>query len=337
MIPPNKPNKSRRRVQRIARWVTFLVLFSFVMGSVIIGGLSFRSGSVQKTPSPVNTPGPSPSLLDEVKRWEEAVKLNPKDPFSLRNLARAQLERGNLPAARSAVDRAMKLSPGDLLNFELAGQIALREGKADQAIGYFKKVVGFSPHDPVLLFELAQALDFLAKPKEAKKYFKEIISIRPNSMEGIRARLFLLKQAMYEKQYGKAEEQAMALHTLFPKDSEILVRLGEIFEQEKKFSQAILYYEKARSNRPKDLLLSSHLAGVYSKAGKPEQAAALWTEVIQKNANDPEPKFELALIDKKLGKKNEAKDLLERALNEAKSRKNQALQNKVEKELKDFS
>lgn len=330
-----KPTKSQSRSQRTAQWVTFVVLFCFVMGSVVIGGLSFRSGQSIQIPPTKGSAAPRTSPKENpVHHWQEVVALNPKDPFALRNLARAWVNEGKFSEARKAAQDALLLSPADLLTLELQGQIAQKQGNIEEATGYFKKAVKRNPEDHMLLFELAQSLTVSGKHEEAAKYYERVIAIKPESPEGIRSRLALLNAAMYEKKFDEAKKQAFALYRMAPGDPRLLLRIGEIYEAQNQLPQALLYYERVRKAEPRDAYLSAHLAELYAKTGNESRASSLWLELIQNDKNAPEPKLRLALIDKKIGKKEEAKDLLERALKDVEKQKNDGLKSEILNALK---
>lgn len=238
------------------------------MGSVIIGGLSFRSGRMAQSPPVQNLRGLSPKIAngeDEVRRWQAAANATPNDPWVFRNLARALAAQGKFPDAEKAAQKALALSPQNDLNFELLGEIKAREGKVSEAVSFFKKAVKTRPKDPALLFELAETLTKSGKDDEAAAYYKAIVAANPQSIEGVRSRLALLDLDFYQKKYEEAKVQALALLALAPKEPRLLIKLGEIFEAEKKLPEAISYYEKAKQISPNDPELLRHLAELHSK------------------------------------------------------------------------
>lgn len=142
--------------------ITLVVLFSFIAGSIIVGGLSFRSIKAPKTPAAPR----EPQAQDALQSWREAAKQNPRDPFILRNLSRALLENGKIAEAKETLAKAKALSPNDPLNEELAGLIALAEKNPGEAVVAFKKALSLKPKDPIFEFELAQAMKLeKAKPR----------------------------------------------------------------------------------------------------------------------------------------------------------------------------
>jgi len=140
--------------------------------------------------------------------------------------------------------------------------------------------------------------------------------------------------ALQSHDYAEARKMAKALYQAAPDIPDTLRLLGLVAEQEKHPAEALLYYEKVLKKNPDDLTLMSTMAHLYGDAGKNDQAAAFFMELIKKDPTNPENKYELALIDKKIEKNAEAKDLLERSMKEAETGKNELLKKKIEAALK---
>lgn len=151
MLSQHNP-KTRKWLQII----TLLVMLSFLAGILIVGGLSFRSGPPKQTPANPRS-AVTTAARDELRQWEEAAKQNPRDPFVLRGLTRAQLENGEISEAKNTLAKAARLSGTDPLNEELFGLIALSEGNPKEAAAAFKKALELKPKDAIFQFELSQA------------------------------------------------------------------------------------------------------------------------------------------------------------------------------------
>jgi len=315
----------------MVRVVTIIILFSFVTGSIIVGGLSFRSSQNLKTPS--TTPA-TDNADDEIGRWQEAVKLNPQDPFALRNLARAEMRAGKFPEAKKALEEAVKYSPKDPLTYELLGQLSLAMGKGADGVAQFQKALALKPGDVMLTYELALAYSLFGDPASALTYYRQVVQKTPRSKEGLNARFAMVGIYKEQGNFKNAEKEALNLEASFPNNPQIISTLVDIYEKEKDWRKAIFNAEKLRKLEPSDTTLAIRLAGFYEKSGDWMEAQKIWADLISKSPQNPDYKYQMAVTDKKTGKNAEAKDLLERAQQEATEEKNKTLIQKIEAEVK---
>lgn len=329
-MPEKEAKKSRTRFQKTVQWVTILILFSFVTGSIIVGGLSFRSSQNVKTPSPVNSEAKG---ADEIKRWKEAAKLNTNDPFTLRNLARAQMQAEKLSDAQKTLLSAEKKSPNDPLTLELLGQLYLALGKGKEAVGQFMKALKAKPDDIMLNYETALSYSLFGDEERALPYYEKAAQRGGNSREGLSARFAILQIYLRQGDFKKAETIGLSLEKAIPGNPKILQSLVDVFNHEKKWAEALTCQEKLKNAEP-STENTVRLADLYMKNRNPAEAGKIWLDLISKNPNNPSYKYELALVDKKTGKSAEAKDLLNRALKEAAGEHDEALKEKIEAKLR---
>lgn len=326
---------SSNRFQKVSQYVVLFVLFCFIVGSIIVGGISSRYSKGTDLPAPNREASPE-SQDQDLQRWEEAVKLNPKDAFAYRNLARAALRAGNGEKARKALSTAVKLSPREPMNYELLGQMALGEGKAKEAVEHYKKALRLSPKNPAVEFSLAMAYDMAGKQGEARELYEKFASksTDPN-LSGL-ARRALLAMALRTHNEKEIRKQAMALYQISPEEPGVLEIMAEVESKQKHTAQALAFYEKARKLDPENASLESKIARLYYEQGNHERSALEWEALVKKHPHEPDYKYGLALADKKLNKRGEARDLLERALKEAEERQDKDLKKKIEQALAGF-
>ena len=110
--------------------------------AVLLGGCSvLRAPS--EPPSPPSSPPPSPSMQPPAQPSPDRAA-TPQQPTARENhlspatrslvtQARAQVARGDLPAASSTLDRAMRIEPNNPLLWVELGRLRLAESNAHQA------------------------------------------------------------------------------------------------------------------------------------------------------------------------------------------------------------
>ncbi|EQB08260.1 hypothetical protein L288_07875, partial [Sphingobium quisquiliarum P25] len=85
------------------------------------------------------------------------ARIGSNDALLMTDLARAALETGDLPAARSYAAHAYRLLPGSPVTADAYGWVLLANGERQPAIDLLEKAVALAPAHPVLRAHLAQA------------------------------------------------------------------------------------------------------------------------------------------------------------------------------------
>lgn len=165
-------SKKSSKSKKFIYLVSLFVLFSFIVGSFIMGGISFYTMKEEERSRPSSSPNPLFPPNRSLKEWEEEARRFPRDSFILHRYAQVLLGTGKLDEAEKAAKKAVKLAPGDPLNYELLGQIQLERGQAQEAIEQIRKALRLKPDNPVFQFELTQAEE-AAKKNEARHILRK--------------------------------------------------------------------------------------------------------------------------------------------------------------------
>jgi superkiller protein 3 len=84
--------------------------------------------------------------------------LDPQSPSPHRNLAAAQLERGDISEAAAQAARAIALRPDDAASHDLLGVAFLAQQKVEEAVSEFQESLRLDPTDTDVQAHLQQAL-----------------------------------------------------------------------------------------------------------------------------------------------------------------------------------
>lgn len=115
------------------------------------------------------------------ERYRAAV---PDDEVVERKIARAQLLRGDLAAARDLAAAGGDASPEDLYNL---GEVAFSEGAADAAAGWYEKSAAADPDWPPPVFKLGMVALNRGDLEGAKALFRQVVDLAPDSEEAAQA------------------------------------------------------------------------------------------------------------------------------------------------------
>src|SRR5260370_36491797 len=89
------------------------------------------------------------------------------------------IEKGDLPAARAAFEKAVQLTPGSADAQNMLGQVMLLQGDVQGAIPHFRTVTKLKPTLPVAHAYLAQALESNRQMEDAIPEFRVAVQLAP--------------------------------------------------------------------------------------------------------------------------------------------------------------
>lgn len=81
-----------------------------------------------------------------------------------------------------------------------------------------------------------------------------------------------------------------------PKDSAILVKLGNVYYDHKFWSDAIRYYQQALDLRPNDIDVRTDMGTAYYYSGFPDKAIEQFNQVLKISPNYPNTLFNLGIV-----------------------------------------
>jgi TonB family protein len=194
----------------------------------------------------------------------------------------AALASGNEAAARASLDEALKERTDFALGAILYGDLAADKGHLESAIAFYKRAIEVQPDRHDARFALGSAYFRLGREKDPK-YFRE-------ALEAFR----LVTEANPESPDGWSH---MGL---------VLGNMGRTADAEAMYRKAI---EKA----PEDPFLYDGLATVYARKNMNEQAEENWRRAVSLNPGYGPAVIELAALDARTGRLDQALTVLENA------------------------
>lgn len=88
------------------------------------------------------------------------------------------------------------------------------------------------------------------------------------------------------RDYSEAEKVLMEAYDLDPSNAYILVGLGDLYREQKKFSKAIEYYEKILSLEDKNVFALRGVGDAHRGKNQHEQAISYWKRYLECNEDD---------------------------------------------------
>ncbi|MBI1956436.1 MAG: tetratricopeptide repeat protein [Acidobacteria bacterium] len=260
-----------------------------------------------------------------VQALETYLTLQPDDYRAEFNLAYAVSLLGRRAEAirryRNVLSREKDLAPAHLN----LGILLLEDGNAAEAAEHLRVVVEQQPNNAKASFPLAQALSALHRTEEARALYERLLSLQPDNAPAHLALGKLLAEtdpAVAEKHLRRAieldpslEEARLLLATVLetraaqgadtleeaatiyrqtldthPQRHDIRVRLGQVYTQQKRFSEAAKQWEMVRAAGDASPELAQALLQVYlqSPGGEKEKALPVVQEILAQDPGNPE-------------------------------------------------
>lgn len=215
----------------------------------------------------------------------EALKLAPESPAILNNLGNHYVAEGKAGLAAKAFRQVVALQPDAAnANLQLA-RISLAAGQAGMALEYLGHVPGSMKMQPDVELLNAEALHQAGKGHEAEELLQKMTEKAgddphiPYSVGMTFVRWQLYPQAV------ESLDRALALA---PTDFDVLSNLGVALIHTGDLDRAAEMFRDALRERPDDVDTLYHLAAVYMRQGRPEDAIRPLVQAHHLAANRPE-------------------------------------------------
>jgi tetratricopeptide (TPR) repeat protein len=264
------------------------------------GGSSSTANQKQSSGAPQSGTSQSDSSQDSSIGWGSSIDV-------ARNARAAQdaLKRNDYPAAVAFAERAAKSAPQNAELWFLLGYAARLEGHYPASVDAYQRGLKIQRNSVRGLAGLAQTFAKMGRVAEAEQLLKRVVEENPKDANSLQlagelmlnsdpdqALEFLKKADMLQasphtdlliahayERLGKPDEFAHYLNRArnrAPKDPEVLRAVAGQFRDQGQYDAAISALQSIPS---KDTDVQAELAYTYQLAGKPQEAAAIYTRL----------------------------------------------------------
>jgi putative PEP-CTERM system TPR-repeat lipoprotein len=188
------------------------------------------------------------------------------------------LTAGALLMAGAAPAQEFRTEPSQFMEAKLAAS----EGHFDQALSLIDKVIATNPGDPVLLFERASMLLDAGKVDRGETELRKVVTLKPDFYDAQR----LLGRMMLD-------------------------RAGN---DQTKITEALEHLRAAFRIYPDDLPTGMAISQIYLSTGRPAEAEKVLAQMLERAPDQRALNYTYAQVLTKLGRGNESKQYLERAV-----------------------
>ena len=262
-----------------------------------------------------------PELRKAIEYFNQAIAKDPNyalayvglaDSYLLLSSYAAVSQADSLPPARSALKRALELDDSLAEAHASSGLLATLELDLDRGIDELKRAVELKPNYATAHHWLALALMSIGQFDSAFAEAKKALALDPLSLI-INADFSWMYFSA--RRYNEAEAQARKTLEIDPGFFLAHYYLGQIYQFQRRFPEAISEFQKAfdLTNDPYPLAM---LGQIYARTGKSEEARKILVRLNQEAKSRYVAPYATALVLTALGEKERAIDELERGYRE---------------------
>lgn len=216
---------------------------------------------------------------DAVTKFNEVLRLDPKNHAALYVLSKIAFESGNMDKSIEYAQNAVKLDPTNEYYYQYLAEAKAEKNDFEGAAKVYEQIVKLRPRDYDYYYDWAYMLSKAGKYKEALEAYTIL-----EQKTGVSEELIFQKQPLWMK-LGKVDEcvaDVEKLIKLYPEDMRYVGLIGEIYEANKQYDKAIQTYQRLLSNDPNNAYAMLGIAEMYRKKGN-NALKDEWTQKVFNN------------------------------------------------------
>src|SRR5437764_1757960 len=220
--------------------------------------------------------GQPETVAKAIEQYREIHRLDPSDAESALWLARLYRLKNEHDKAEQVLRSILKTDPENEPAVEQLTQLLMDEGKSAEAVTLLEGITAHSP-SAVLLDLLGDAYTQthdLAKAEAAYRKAMELDPSEPSHQPGLGQTL------LAEEKYSEALKVYQKLSDVMPDDSDVYLRIAQIFRELHQLDKAEENLVKARQYAPGSLEVMYNEAMLYQAQGRYEDAIRVLSDAV---------------------------------------------------------
>jgi len=211
-----------------------------------------------------------------IEQYKEVYRLDPTDSESALWLARLYRLRNEHDKAEDVLRTLLKQDPENEAAVEQLTQLLLDEGKSADAVLLLESVTSRTP-SPTLLDLLGDAYTQTHDLAKAEEAYRKAAELDPSELSHVRG---LGQTLLAEEKFADALAVYQKLADLMPDDSDVYLRLAQIYRELHQLDRAEENLLKARQYAPGSLEVMYNEAMLYEAQGRYEDAIRVLSDAV---------------------------------------------------------
>jgi Flp pilus assembly protein TadD len=236
-----------------------------------------------------------------IEQYREIYRLDPSDTESALWLARLYRLKNEHDKAEQVLRTILKNDPENELSVEQLTQLLMDEGKSAEAVTLLEGITAHSP-SPVLLDLLGDAYTQAHDLGKAEQAYRQAQELDPSELSHQRG---LGQTLLAEEKYAEALTVYQKISDLMPDDSDVYLRIAQIYRELHQLNKAEENLVKARQYAPGSLEVMYNEAMLYQAQGRYEDAIRVLSDAVtgikSQSPVQPTRRRSLAILYQQLG------------------------------------
>jgi tetratricopeptide (TPR) repeat protein len=236
-----------------------------------------------------------------IEQYREIYRLDPSDTESALWLARLYRLKNEHEKAEQVLRTILKNDPENEPSVEQLTQLLMDEGKSTEAVELLEGITAHSP-SPVLLDLLGDAYTQAHELAKAEQAYRKAQELDPSELSHQRG---LGQTLLAEEKYAEALAVYQKLSDLMPDDSDVYLRMAQIYRELHQLDKAEDNLVKARQYAPGSLEVMYNEAMLYQAQGRFEDAIRVLSDAVTgikaQSPVQPSRRRSLAILFQQLG------------------------------------
>jgi tetratricopeptide (TPR) repeat protein len=211
-----------------------------------------------------------------IEQYREVYRLDPTDSESALWLARLYRLRNEHDKAEDVLRSLLKQDPENEAAVEQLTQLLLDEGKSADAVSLLEGITSRTP-SPALLDLLGDAYTQTHELEKAEGAYRKAVELDPSELSHERG---LGQTLLAEEKYSDALAVYQKLADLMPDDSDVYLRLAQIYRELHQLDHAEENLLKARQYAPGSVEVMYNEAMLYEAQGRYEDAIRVLSDAV---------------------------------------------------------
>jgi tetratricopeptide (TPR) repeat protein len=236
-----------------------------------------------------------------IEQYREINRLDPSDTESALWLARLYRLKNQHDQAEQVLKSILKGDPENEPAVEQLTQLLMDQGKSTEAVALLEGITAHSP-SPLLLDLLGDAYTQAHDLPKAEEAYRKAVELDPSELSHQRG---LGQTLLAEEKYSEALNVYQKLSAVMPDDSDVYLRIAQIYRELHQLDKAEQNLVKARQYAPGSLEVMYNEAMLYQAQGRYEDAIRVLsnavTDIKGQAPSVPSRRRSLAILYQQLG------------------------------------
>jgi tetratricopeptide (TPR) repeat protein len=211
-----------------------------------------------------------------IEQYREINRLDPSDTESALWLARLYRLKNEHDKAEQVLRSILKTDPENEPAVEQLTQLLMDEGKSAEAVTLLEGITSHSP-SAVLLDLLGDAYTQTHELAKAEAAYRKAMELDPSELSHQRG---LGQTLLAEEKYSEALKVYQKLSDVMPDDSDVYLRIAQIYRELHQLDKAEENLVKARQYAPGSLEVMYNEAMLYQAQGRYEDAIRVLSDAV---------------------------------------------------------